>query len=123
MAKEQSDLSPERAKAFREKKHAEAAALGLKLDDYFLVASRENDIDPNGSGPRYAFVKLAQKMARNGATYGQVIDLSVKKGNGELQKFAEADLLGYVCANDYCRLVQPGAKTDVANENTPAKPD
>ena len=107
MAKEQADLSPERAMAFRQRKNAEAAALGLRIEDYLLVVSRENDVEPSGPGPRYAIVKFAQKMARLGSSYGQVIGQSVKQGNGKTFKIAEADLLGYVCANDYCRLVQP----------------
>jgi hypothetical protein len=117
MAKDQADLSPDRAMAFRQRKHAEAAALGLRIEDYLLVASRENDIEPNGPGPRYAIVRFAQKMARLGSSYGQVIGQSVKQGNGKPFKIAEADLLGYVCANNYCRLVQPEARPNEGLEN------
>jgi hypothetical protein len=86
---------------------AQAAALNIHLNDYILEVDRDNDVAIGGNGPRHAIIAFAQKMAKRGATYGDVIGQTVIKGDGKPFKIAEADLLGYVCANGYCRLKSP----------------
>jgi hypothetical protein len=105
--KPQADLDRDQAKAFRQKKHAEATALNVQLNDYVLGVDRDNDVAVGMKGPRHAIVAFAQKMATKGATYGEVIGKTVTKGDGTPFRISEADLLGYVCANGYCSLTPP----------------
>ena len=109
MAKEHPDLKRAQANAYRALRKAEAQALGLDLMDFLLAPRRRNDVTPGGSGPRHAIIELAQSMAGQGATYGQVLGQTVIKGDGKLYKINEGDLLGYVVANDYCSLLPPKA--------------
>ena len=89
----------------------EAAARNLHINDYLLEVDRENDVAIGGSGPRHAIITFAQKMAKQRATYGEVIGQTVIKGDGQPFKIAEADLLGYVVANGYCRMIAPTRKS------------
>lgn len=108
--KPQADRTRDQAMAFRQQMKAEAAARGFHINDYLLEADRDNDVAVGGSGPRHAIITFAQKMAKKGATYGDVIGQTIPKGDGKPFKIAEADLLGYVVANGYCRLVAPARK-------------
>jgi hypothetical protein len=108
--KPQADRNRDQAKEFRQQMKTEAAALKIHLNDYILEVDRDNDVAIGGNGPRHAIITFAQKMAKRGATYGDVIGQTVIKGDGKPFKIAEADLLGYVCANGYCKL-KPPAKT------------
>jgi hypothetical protein len=105
--KSQSDLNRDKAWDFRERMHQEAAARNLRLEDYRLEVGRDNDVRVGGAGPRHAIVVLAQKMAAQGATYGQVLGQRVTQGNGKLCPIGEGELLGYVVANGYCKLKPP----------------
>ena len=107
MGKEQPDLNRAQANAYRALRKTEAQALGLDLKDFILAPRRRNDVTPGGPGPRHAIIELAQSMAAQGATYGQVLGQTVIKGDGTSYKINEGDLLGYVVANDYCILLPP----------------
>ena len=107
MAKEHPDLKRAQANAYRALRKAEAQALGLDLKDFILAPRRRNDVTPGGPGPRHAIIELAQSMAAQGATYGQVLGQTVIKGDGTSYKINEGDLLGYVVANEYCTLLPP----------------
>ncbi len=107
MSKERNDLNREQAWAYREQRKAEALAMNLDLKDFVLAADRENDVATGMKGPRRAIVALVQKMAAQGATYGQVLGQTVPTASGKPFKIAEGELLGYVCANGYCTLTPP----------------
>jgi len=107
MAKLQADLSREQAGEYRERRHAEARKKNLVVDQYILGVGRDNDIALGGTGARHAIIEYAQRCARRGATYGEVIGQEVTKGNGKRYKIKECDLLGYVVANGYCTLLPP----------------
>lgn len=105
--KPQADKTREQASDFRGQWHAKADALGISLGDFVLEAGRDNDVAVGMKGPRHAIVTLAQKMARNGATYKDVLGQIVTKGDGKPFKIGEGELLGYVVANGYCTLKPP----------------
>lgn len=105
--KAQADLTREQARAFRIEMHRQAGERGLRIDDYRLEVGRKNDIYPDGKGPRFNIVAFSQMKASEGALYKDVLGQVVLKGDGGSYQIRERDLLGYVCANGYCRLVSP----------------
>ena len=109
--KAQADKNRDQAWEFRREWHAKAETMGIPLRDFILVMGRDNDVTVGMKGPRHAIVTLAQQMAKQGKTYGDVLGKTVPKGNGERHTIGEGDLLGYVVANDYCTLIPP-AKRD-----------
>ena len=114
MTKERADKTREQAHEYRRQKHREALAMDADLNDFVLGfvpgVDRENDIAVGGKGPRYAIVEFAQKEAAKGTTYGKVLGMVVAKGDGKPFKIREGELLGYVCANEYCTLTPPDGK-------------
>ena len=114
MTKERADKTREQAHEYRRQKHREALAMDADLNDFVLGfipgVDRENDIAVGGKGPRYAIVEFAQKEAAKGTTYGRVLGEVVTKGDGKPFKIREGELLGYVCANEYCTLTPPDGK-------------
>lgn len=105
--KDRPDLTREQAKAYRDEMHRQAADRGVSIDDYRLTLGRDNDVFPEGSGPRFNIVAFSQQRASEGALYRDVIGQEVQKGDGGTYRIRERDLLGYVCANGYCRLIPP----------------
>jgi len=105
--KTQADKNSDQAGEFRRQWHAKAATMGIPLGDFILEMGRDNDVAVGMKGPRHAIVTLVQQMAKLGKTYADVLGRTVLKGDGKSFKIAEGELLGYVVANGYCKLVPP----------------
>ena len=106
MTRERKTLTREEAGEYTSELERQAAAIGIDLDRWVLGVGKVNDIRA-GKGPRYAIVATAQEWAANGATYGNVLGLTVTQGDGQRYRIKKNDLAGFVCANGYCTIQPP----------------
>ena len=86
-----------------------ATKIGIPLEKWILKPGKANDTR-QGSGPRHAIVSCAQEWASKGATYGLVLGMTVKQGDGRSYKNKTCDLAGFVCANGYCMIAPPAGE-------------
>ncbi|WP_005032741.1 hypothetical protein [Holophaga foetida] len=99
-------LTSEEAAAYTASLERRARTLGVELEHWVLGPGKQNDIRL-GKGPRHAIVAFAQEAAERGATYGQVLGMTVYQGDGSRYKIRTPDLAGFVCANGYCTIAPP----------------
>lgn len=108
MTRERKTLTREEAGEYTSGLERKAAASGIDLDRWVLGLGKANDIRA-GKGPRHAIVATAQEWAAKGATYGNVLGLTVIQGDGQEYRIRTHDLAGFVCANGYCTILPPPA--------------
>ena len=106
MPQDRKTLTSEEAAAYTRALERRAEGLGIELGKWVLGVGKANDIR-QGKGPRHAIVTCAQEWAARGATYGNVLGLSVIQGDGNKYKIRTHDLAGFVCANGYCTIAPP----------------
>lgn len=103
-----SRLSSADAKKYTQRLQMRADTLGVDLNDCILVLGLDNDTRVGGD--RHAIVTYSQKMAKKGATYGQVLNNEVPLPGGGTHKIVTNDLAGFICANGFCKLIDPNTK-------------
>ena len=99
----------DQARRFTAELKARALAEGFDLNDFILEMGLPNDTR-EGKGPRHAIVDYCQDRAREGASFGQVLGQWVKGGNGRPHRIKVNDLAGFVCANGFCKVREPGSR-------------
>ena len=101
-------LSSAEAKKYTQRLQMKVDSLGVDLNDCILALGLDNDARPGGE--RHTIVSYSQKMAQKGATYGQVLNHEVPIPGGGKHKITTRDLAGFVCANGFCKLIDPKTK-------------
>ena len=101
-------LSSTDARKFTLRLTLKAENLGVDLNDCILSMGVDNDTKPGGE--RHEIVSYCQKMAMKGATYGQVLNFEVPVPGGGSHKITTRDLAGFVCANGFCKVIDPRTK-------------